>query len=315
MIEPYELIWISPILSQAETEGLFYWVNLHLTETRLKPLSSFSKIRVEILTEPKECLKLSFPVHSIGVEHSIELFKEAIWCEILANTQPVSKPLAISFLPSRILRIPRKLVCFDMDSTLINQEVIDEIARSNGLFDQVSKITASAMEGQVDFKTSLKDRVKLFRGLSIYQFENVIPSLTLTEGAEKLLGQLKYQGVRTAIVSGGFELILNHFKKELDIDQVHGNKVQIDEKQNLTGELIEPIIDAEAKRSLVSKMKANYHAEAAETIAVGDGANDIPMMSLAGISVSFCGKPKLASFVNTLIFDRNLLWLQRIGEY
>jgi phosphoserine phosphatase SerB len=312
MIETYELIWISPILSQAETEGVFHWVNMHLTDARLKPLISFSKIKVEFLTEPKEALKLSFQVTSVGVEHSIELFKEAIWSEVLAKLHPAQTPYLVSLQPITTLHAHKKLVCFDMDSTLINEEVIDEIARTAGVYEKVSEITEAAMQGKLDFKTSLRERVKLFKGMPKAQAESIIQNLSVSPGAEKLLTNFRFRGTRTAVVSGGFEFILKHFQKQLFLDHVYGNHLITDDDENFTGMVDDPIVDAGYKRKLVSQMKENYHASAAETVVVGDGANDIPMMGVAGVSVSFCGKPKLAAHVNTLIFDRNLMWLNSI---
>ena len=309
MIETYELIWISPILSQTETEGLFHWVNLHLTDARLRPLISFSKIKVEVLTDPKEALKIHFQVSSVGVPHSVDLFKESIWSEILAGSQPGPKPYALSLQPTITLRTPKKLVCFDMDSTIINEEVIDEIARTAGFYEKVSEITEAAMQGKLDFKSSLKERVKLFQGMPKAQAANIISTLTLSPGAEKLLLLLRNRSIRTAVVSGGFEFILKHFQKQLFLDQVYGNTLPTDDDELLLGEVEEPIVDAEYKQKLVTRMKENYDASDAETVTVGDGANDIPMMGTAGVSVSFCGKPKLAPHVNTLILERNLLWL------
>jgi phosphoserine phosphatase SerB len=312
MIETYELIWISPILSQTETEGLFHWINLHLKDARLKPLISFSKIRVDFMTDPKEALKIHFQVASVGVEHSMDIFKEAIWSELLADSQPVTKPYAVTLQPLLTLQTTKKLVCFDMDSTLINQEVIDEIARTAGFYEQVSEITEATMQGKLDFKDSLRARVKLFRGMPKFQAENIIPSLTLSPGAEKLISSLRFRGVHTAVVSGGFEFILRHFRKQLFLDQAYGNTLITDDEDCFTGEVEDPIVDADYKRTLVAKMKENYYAKDAETVTIGDGANDIPMMKTAGVSISFCGKPKLVPHVNTLIFDRNLLWVNSV---
>jgi phosphoserine phosphatase len=309
MIEAYELIWISPILSQAETECLFQWINTHLQDAKLKPLISFSKMRIDFLTEPKEALKISFQVTSIGVPHSIEVFKESIWSEILAESQPVPLPYALTLQPFTHFQTRKKLVCFDMDSTLINQEVIDEIARLAGFYEKVSEITEAAMQGKLDFKASLKERVKLFQGMSKAQAESIIPSLTLSPGAEKLLQTFRYKGIHTAVLSGGFQFILNHFKKQLFLDNAYGNLLATDDDEHFTGAVEDPVVDAQYKRKLVAQMKERYQASDAETVAVGDGANDIPMMGAAGVSVSFCGKPKLAAHVNTLILDRDLLWL------
>ena len=196
-----------------------------------------------------------------------------------------------------------------MDSTLINEEVIDEIARSQGFYKEVSEITELAMQGKLNFRASLLKRVKLFSGMPLAQVQATISSLTLSPGAEKFISSVRSKGMRTVVVSGGFEIILRHFRKQLFLDQAYGNTLLTDDDEILTGELEEPIVDAAYKRTLVSQMKENYQATQAETVTVGDGANDIPMMGVAGVSVSFCGKPKLSAHVNTLIFDRNLLWI------
>ena len=313
-IEPYELTWIIPVVSQAEMEGLFQFFNLHLTELQLKPLLSFSQMKVDFLTEPKEALKLRIDVFPLGAPYSLELFKEAIWSEVLVSSHPGPKPLAISLQTRVSKQTPKKLVCFDMDSTLINQEVIDEIARTAGFYDQVSAITEAAMEGKLDFRASLKERVKLFYQMPKAQAEAIIPFLTLSPGAEKLLSHFRFQNIKTAIVSGGFEFILKHFQKQNFIDQVYGNIMTINDDERFTGELEEPIVDAEYKQKLVSRLKANYNLSADETVTVGDGANDLLMMKESSMSVSFCGKPKLATSVNTLILDRNLYWLKELME-
>jgi phosphoserine phosphatase SerB len=310
MIETNELIWISPILSQAETETLYQWVNLHLTESRLKPIISFSKIRVEFLTEPKEALKLNFEVMSLGVENSLDLFKEAIWSEILVGSTPGPKPYALSFQSKNQIGRPKKLICFDMDSTLINEEVIDEIARQAGFYEEVSKITESAMQGNLDFKASLRERVKLFAGMPKAGAEAIISALTLSPGADKLISQFRFKGIKVAVVSGGFQFILKHFQKSLFLDHVFGNSLFVDEDECFTGEVQDPIVDADFKRMKVVELKEHYHAASEETVVVGDGANDIPMMGVAGVSVSFCGKPKLAAHTNTLILDRDLRWIK-----
>jgi len=310
MSEPNELIWISPVLSQSETETLFQWINFHLGQARLKTLSSFSQTRIDFILEPKEALKLHFEVTPEGVKNALELFKEAVWSEILAGSQPT--PFVLSLQSKSQLSTPKKLACFDMDSTLINEEVIDEIARNAGFYDQVSKITEAAMQGHLDFKESLKERVKLFKGMPQAEVMAMIQALSLSAGAEKLLSRLRSKSIRTAVVSGGFQMILNHFQKMLFLDHSYGNTLKVDDEERLVGEVEDPIVDASFKRAQVSALKKKYSASLAETIAVGDGANDIPMMSEAGVSVSFCGKPKLAAHVNTLILDRNLLWLMHL---
>ena len=300
------------MISQHEIEGLFQWINLHLTSLNLRPLISFSKIKTSFISDPEEALKFEFEIVSLGHPHSIELFKEAVWSEIFAESHPTPKPHAVSFVPWQTLQAPKKLICFDMDSTLINQEVIDEIARTQGFYEECAAITEAAMQGNLDFKTSLLNRIKLFKGMPKAQALSIIPELSLSPGAEKLLGFFRFKGTKTAIVSGGFEFILKHFQKQLFVDQVYGNVLVTDDDENFTGETDGPIVDAAYKKTLVARLKENYQTMRDETIAVGDGANDILMMEEAGLSVSFCGKPKLASICNTLILNRNLLWIKEL---
>lgn len=314
--ETYRLIWISPVISQHEMEGLFQWINLHLQSLNLRPLISFSKIKTSFISDPKEALKFEFEIVSLGHPHSIELFKEAVWSEIFAESHPTSRPYAVTFLPLEVLAASKKLIVFDMDSTLINQEVIDEIARTAGFYDQCAEVTELAMQGKIDFVQAFYDRVKLFKGMPKAQALSIIPSLSLSPGAEKLLGHFRFIGAKTAVVSGGFEFILKHFQKQLFLDQVYGNVLSVtlsdQDEEIFTGEAEAPMVNAEYKKKLVQSLKQNYSAMTEETIAVGDGANDVLMMEEAGVSVSFCGKPKLAALANTLIFDRNLLWVKEL---
>lgn len=237
-------------------------------------------------------------------ESQVQAFKNKIWSD-LSNYQ------AISF-QSEATHLARKKLCvFDMDSTLINQEVIDEIARLFGLYDEVSKITEEAMQGKLDFAQSLKARCKLFTGMPESRLQEIIPKLSLSPGAAAWVKHLQSHSVKTAVVSGGFEFVLKHFQKILGIDQVHGHTLELDSTQHFLGSVKDPIIDANEKRSLVSRMKTEYRATPEQTIVVGDGANDIEMMKEAGISVSFCGKPKLREAANTLILERNLFLLEK----
>jgi phosphoserine phosphatase SerB len=312
MPESHTLIWITPVISQHELEGLYHWINLHLTELGLMPITSFSKIKTDFLFEPQEALKLQFEIRALSRPNSLELFKEALWSEIFAESQPAPRPFAISLQPDRVLKKPKKLACFDMDSTLINEEVIDEIARTSGFHERVSEITERAMKGELDFKASLRERVSLFQGMPKSQAESIIPSLHVSPGGEALLGHFRFNEIKTAVVSGGFEFILKHFQKQLFLDQVYGNVLETDDHEFFTGKVEDPIVDAEYKKKLVRQLKVNYSFDSEETIVVGDGANDMLMMSEAGLSVSFCGKPRLTAVTNTFILDRNLLWLRAL---
>ena len=310
--ESYRLTWVGPVISQHEMEGLFQWVNLHLTSLNLRPLISFSKIKTSLVSDPEEALKFEFDIVSLGHPHSIELFKEAVWSELFAASHPTPQPYAVSFLPLEVINSTKRLIAFDMDSTLINQEVIDEIARTVGFYDQVAELTELAMQGKIDFVTSFKKRIQLFKGMPKAQAASIIPTLTLSPGSEKIISHFRFKDAKTAIVSGGFEFILKHFQKQLFIDQVYGTVLETDDEECFTGEVNGPIVDAAFKQNTIARLKENYQIDKNETIVVGDGANDIPMMQEAGVSVSFCGKPKLSAVTNTLILNRNLFWIKEV---
>ena len=308
----HRLIWISPVIPQSELEEWYHWVNAHLASLGFHPLFSFSRIQTRFTFEPVDSLRLEIEVQGSLRPDAVPALKEALWSEIFAGSHPGPRPFLIALLPEETLRIKKRLICFDMDSTLINEEVIDEIAREAGFYEEVSRITESAMRGEMDFEKSLRARVSLFKGMPKARAENIIPSLHLSPGGEKLLSSLRSLGLKTAVVSGGFEFILRHFQKTLFLDQVYGNTLLTDEEERFTGELDPPLVDASYKQKLVARMKENYGFTIEETLIAGDGANDILMMKEAGISISFCGKPRLSAEANTWILDRNLLWIKAL---
>jgi phosphoserine phosphatase len=243
----------------------------------------------------------SFDFQRLHFDHEAKViaFKHKIWSDL-------SPFQAISFQPEAVHLSTKKLCVFDMDSTVINQEVIDEIARLFGFYGEVSQITEAAMQGHLDFSESLKRRCRLFSGYSEERLKEILPRLSLSRGAKELIAFLHQTGSKTAIVSGGFEFVLKHFQNQLGITRIHAHTLEIDPEHRFTGNVKEPIIDAHQKRILTAQMKTQYQCNTEETIVVGDGANDIEMMKEAGISVSFCGKPKLSEVANTLILERNL---------
>lgn len=196
----------------------------------------------------------------------------------------------IAFQEDSIFRRNRRLVCFDMDSTLIEGEVIDELARVAGVGDQVAEITALAMQGELDFSASLKQRVKLLKGLPEESMAEVIDQLPVTEGAERLVKSLKRVGYRTAILSGGFAFFAEHLRQRLGIDYMYANQLEIIDGK-LTGEVLGDIVDGERKATLLSELAKKEHISLEQVIAVGDGANDLPMLSVAGLGIAFRAKP------------------------
>ena len=189
-----------------------------------------------------------------------------------------------------VYRRNRRLVAFDMDSTLIKMEVIDELARVHGVGREVATITERAMRGEIDFKESFRRRVALLKGLSASAFDNVAAAVPLTDGARRLIVALKHFGYRTAIISGGFMHVGDRLRRELGIDYVHANSLEIRDGV-VTGAVVGDIIDAERKASVLRTLCRNEGIALAQSIAIGDGANDLPMLAAAGLGVAFHAKP------------------------
>lgn len=196
----------------------------------------------------------------------------------------------IAFQRDSLFRRNRRLAVFDMDSTLIEVEVIDELAKLAGVGVAVAEITDLAMRGELDFRSSFKQRLALLKGLPISALDTVSASLRLTEGAEVLFSELKRLGYKTAILSGGFSFFARQLQVRLGIDYVFANELEIIDGQ-LTGAIVEPIIDAEGKADLLRELAHKEGLRLEQTIAVGDGANDLPMLALAGLGVAFHAKP------------------------
>ena len=218
----------------------------------------------------------------------------------------------ISFQKDDIFRRSRRLICFDMDSTLIETEVIDELADRAGVGPEVRAVTESAMRGEIDFTESFTRRIALLRGLDVSVMEEIARNLPITEGLERLMTILKRVGYKTAILSGGFTYFGNYLKQKYGFDYVYANELEVEEGR-LTGRHVGEIVDGRRKAELLRLLCQVENINIAQSIAVGDGANDLPMLDLAGLGIAFHAKPKVkataSQSISTIGLDGVLYFL------
>ena len=198
----------------------------------------------------------------------------------------------ISFQKDDMFRRSRRLICFDMDSTLIKTEVIDELADRAGVGSEVRAITESAMRGEIDFSESFKRRISLLKGLDEEVLKDIAHHLPIMDGAERLISILKKIGFKIAILSGGFTYYGNYLKKLFDVDYVYANELEIIDGK-LTGNYLGDIVDGKRKAELLKLIAQVEKIDLEQVIAIGDGANDLPMLNLAGLGIAFHAKPKV----------------------
>ena len=217
-----------------------------------------------------------------------------------------------SLQQDNMYRRMRRLICFDMDSTLIQTECIDELAERAGVGEQVRAITESAMRGEMDFKESFAQRVALLKGLDESVMKEIAENLPITEGVERLMFVLKRYGYKIAILSGGFTYFGEYLQKKFGIDYVYANELEIIDGK-LTGRYLGDVVDGKRKAELLRLIAQVEKVDIAQTIAVGDGANDLPMLSLAGLGIAFHAKPKVVAnarqAINTIGLDGVLYFL------
>jgi phosphoserine phosphatase len=212
----------------------------------------------------------------------------AMRAEFLIAAQELS--IDIAFQRESIFRRNRRLFAFDMDSTLIQGEVIDELAKLAGVGDQVSRITEAAMRGELNFDESFSRRVALLKGLPEQRVHSLLHTIPLAEGAERLIRTLRLLGYKTAILSGGFTFFAHHLQQTLGIDYVHANELEI-VNGAVTGRVLPPVVNGDRKAALLAEIAQSEDFSLDQVVAVGDGANDIPMLRLAGMGIAYRAKP------------------------
>ena len=228
----------------------------------------------------KACIELTLQGQPISLE---SLRKQFLQISADLNVD-------VAFQVDSVYRRNRRLVCFDMDSTLIEAEVIDELAAAAGVGPQVAEITERAMQGELDFQQSFRERMALLKGLDESVLRGIAERLPITEGAERLMTTLRAYGYKTAILSGGFTYFGEYLQKKLGIDFVFANHLDIVDGK-VSGEVKGDIVDGQKKAALLKQLAEQEGIQLEQTIAVGDGANDLPMLSEAGLGIAFRAKP------------------------
>ncbi len=198
----------------------------------------------------------------------------------------------ISLQEDNMYRRCRRLICFDMDSTLIQTECIDQLAHCAGVGDKVCEITERAMRGEIDFTESFRERVGLLKGLDVSVMEGIAEHLPITEGVGRMMEVLKRAGYKTAILSGGFTFFGDYLKRKFGFDYMYANELEVKDGK-LTGRYVGEVVDGRRKAELLKLIAQVENVDIAQTIAVGDGANDLPMLSAAGLGIAFHAKPKV----------------------
>ena len=237
--------------------------------------------------------------------------KEAMQARLMQLSSEME--MDFSFQKDDMYRRMRRLICFDMDSTLIQAECIDELARRHGVYDEVAAITEQAMRGEIDFRESFTRRVALLKGLDVSVMQDIAEHLPITEGADRLMSVLKTYGYKIAILSGGFTYFGEYLRRRFGVDYVYANELEIGEDGKLTGRYLGEIVDGRRKADLLKLIAQTERVNLAQTIAVGDGANDLPMLGEAGLGIAFHAKPRVVAnarqSINTIGLDGVLYFL------
>ena len=216
--------------------------------------------------------------------------------------------LDVSLRDDDIFKKPKRVVVFDCDSTIVKAEVIDELAKVAGVSEHVKEMTARAMNGELDFKQAVKERVRLLKGLTVEQLKLLSKTIRLTPGTEELISTLHFMGYKVAVISGGFSFFTDYLKERLKLDYVFANELVI-ENGITTGEIKDDIIDAERKGEILKQIAKLEDISVDQVVAVGDGANDRFMLENAGLAIAFSPKEILKKHSNGMITSDNIFGL------
>jgi len=239
------------------------------------------------------------------------------WSDLRGSLQKRASKVGMNivFQPRDVFKRAKKLVVFDMDSTLVDAEIIDEIAKSSGVEERIRDVTRAAMNGEIEFEDALRERVKLLKGLDVKVLEDIAENTKLTPGAEELLATLKELGYKVALISGGFTFFTDRLKEKFNLNYAYANDLDIKDGK-LTGKLKGRIIDAEAKRDIMKEIAAKEGLEMDEVIAIGDGANDRYLVEDAGLGIAFNPKKVLKKYADGVLTDNNIKGLLYcLGDY
>lgn len=287
---PGQLVGAAPLNGDDKTWVMtlvgasFSYQNLRDVLSRLKADQS-QLIAVKTLSTAPVAIEVYFQ----WAPHAVSVAMDW-WQEWLVFTDGIGVDIGVQPASNQGLRC--RLACFDMDSTLIKAEVIDELAAEAGLMAEVSAITEQAMRGELDFQQSFTQRLAMLKGLKQAAVESVLNRIQFMDGAQELFRFLRVKGIYSVILSGGFDVFARHVQQQLDIDEVHANHLSFVDGA-LTGQAVEPIMDAKNKRATLKALAEKLGIPLSQTLAVGDGANDLLMLDQAGIGIAFKAKPKV----------------------
>lgn len=244
-----------------------------------------------------------------AVEGLVSGLSEASYQHLAAGFDELceSDVVDVAIQPFKIMQTPKRLAVFDLDSTLIQQETIDELATELGLQSEVADITRLAMEGKLDFADALRQRVALLDGLPVSALDAVKRRVVITPGAKELIHVLRKTGCATAVVSGGFDFLAHHVQDLLGLDHAYANSLEVTDDGCLTGRTIGPVVDAQFKMKTLLSLADKLDAPREAVLAVGDGSNDLPMLHVAGLGVAFNAKPIVQEQIKVRVNQPSLL--------